>query len=310
MGSLSVWCVTFNQAGRPCGPGGAAGLAGGGPLPDLCAVGAQEVADPGRWEAALRGTALGGHTLVAGGRIGGICLHVFAAAAVAGRVARTEGSKVATGFGNVATNKGAVGVRLHVRPARDEGPETVLTFVNCHLAAHAERVVDRNADFHRIARKLFRASEFATAGDAVFWMGDLNYRVDGNRKGLDTVLGLNMRDVMLANDQLRREMRKGKVFFGFREGPLDFRPTYKYDFGTDQYDTSEKCRVPSWTDRILWRTNAKDLQRGAQVRLDAYEAVEEVKWSDHRPVRAAFTVREPQQPSLENNFLVKAQRPL
>ncbi|KAF7970774.1 hypothetical protein HWV62_23038, partial [Athelia sp. TMB] len=35
---------------------------------------------------------------------------------------------------------------------------------------------------------------------------------------------------------------------GFEEGPLLFRPTYKYDVGTDDYDTGEKLRIPAWTD--------------------------------------------------------------
>lgn len=44
-----------------------------------------------------------------------------------------------------------------------------------------------------------------------------------------------------------------QVFKGFTEGNLDFAPTYKYDLFSEDYDTSEKCRTPAWTDRILWK---------------------------------------------------------
>ena len=40
-----------------------------------------------------------------------------------------------------------------------------------------------------------------------------------------------------------------------QEHPIQFRPTYKYDPGTDNFDTSSKQRIPSYTDRIVYKHN-------------------------------------------------------
>ena len=37
-------------------------------------------------------------------------------------------------------------------------------------------------------------------------------------------------------------MKAGLVFPGFEEGRLGFDPTYKFDVGTDNYDSSKKQR--------------------------------------------------------------------
>lgn len=165
--------------------------------------------------------------------------------------------------------------------------------------------------------------------DRTVFMGDLNYRINGMRRGVDVALERNMHNVsaachatamslphahrscpalplppflpcparprstlspgappptsvgeqappcagyyqltpppdsgsMLAifdqvlwfNDQLRREIEADRVFSHFDEAPVNFRPTYKLDRGTDTYDTSAKARIPGWTDRILFR---------------------------------------------------------
>ena len=49
-------------------------------------------------------------------------------------------------------------------------------------------------------------------------------------------------------------MYKGKnaVLSRFEEGKLNFAPTYKYDDHSVNYDSSEKARIPSWTDRVLY----------------------------------------------------------
>ena len=52
-------------------------------------------------------------------------------------------------------------------------------------------------------------------------------------------------------------MSAGRVFSGFDEAPPQFWPTYKFDSGTDQYDTSAKQRVPAHCDRVLWRVQSR-----------------------------------------------------
>lgn len=76
-----------------------------------------------------------------------------------------------------------------------------------------------------------------------------------------------------------------KVFREFIEGPIHFPPTYKYDINSDEYDTSEKARTPSYTDRIFWRSIFPNIQT-----KQLYYGRAEVKTSDHRPVSAIFDV--------------------
>jgi len=37
--------------------------------------------------------------------------------------------------------------------------------------------------------------------------------------------------------QLKRQIDEEAVFVGFEEGGIDFQPTYKYDTGSDKWDT-------------------------------------------------------------------------
>jgi phosphatidylinositol-bisphosphatase len=74
-------------------------------------------------------------------------------------------------------------------------------------------------------------------------------------------------DSLLPHDQLGHVIKKRKAFHdGWREGPITFLPTYKYDVGSmGMFDTSEKKRAPSWCDRILYRTRADRIQYAAKA---------------------------------------------
>ncbi|ETV87338.1 hypothetical protein, variant 1 [Aphanomyces astaci] len=214
---------------------------------------------------------------------------VFVHTSILPLVSELHSDAIATGLGNQLGNKGGVGIGFMLG-------RTSFAFVGCHFEAHQSQqaLIRRNANFHKVNSELqlvapsdeHRKGPIASTFDRVFWSGDLNYRIDGTRKMIDDLLARNFHDVLVVNDQLRKEMAAGRVFQRFREGPLNFKPTYKFDKGCDDYDTSAKQRIPSWTDRILYMSAATP----AAIALLAYESHMDVKTSDHRPVTAIFDV--------------------
>lgn len=98
----------------------------------------------------------------------------------------------------------------------------------------------------------------------MIWLADTNYRIDLDNATVRALAERDDFDPLLAADQvftpcfllyavaentsqLRYAMDTKAAFHGYEEGPLLFRPTYRYDLGTDRYDTSEKMRIPAWT---------------------------------------------------------------
>ena len=75
---------------------------------------------------------------------------------------------------------------------------------------------------------------------------------------------------LLTHDQLHAQMRTRKAFHdGWREGSIEFLPTYKYDVGSvGMFDSSEKRRGPGWCDRILYRTRKDKLAYEEKVRQE------------------------------------------
>ncbi|KAF3897457.1 Type I inositol polyphosphate 5-phosphatase 8 [Trichophyton interdigitale] len=84
---------------------------------------------------------------------------------------------------------------------------------------------------------------------------------------------LNTLSSLLPHDQLQAQQKSGKSFHqGWREGPITFLPTYKYDVGrVGVFDSSEKQRSPSWCDRILFRTKSDHMRHIKKVK-EAEEA--------------------------------------
>lgn len=116
----------------------------------------------------------------------------------------------------------------------------------------------------------------------IFWLGDLNYRINLPRDEVELLVSKQDWKGLYPHDQLLIERVEGRVFEGFNEAPIYFQPTYKYDPGTDTFDTSEKSRAPAWCDRILYR--------GDDISPLLYRSHPECLSSDHKPISAWFSV--------------------
>ncbi|KAI9474803.1 SacI homology domain-containing protein [Zychaea mexicana] len=203
----------------------------------------------------------------------GAALVIFVKANIVENIRNVETSIKKTGIMGIAGNKGAVAIRM------DYG-DTSICFLAAHFASGHSNYEDRNADFHTINTGLrFLRGRTIDSHDNIFWLSDLNYRVSLSNEEARGYAAQGNIDALLQADQLQKQMQQGLVFPGYQEGPITFLPTYKYDNGKDVYDTSEKQRVPGWTDRILYK--GKHLELVQYARAELYT-------SDHRPVFALF----------------------
>lgn len=234
----------------------------------------------------------------------GLLVVVFCKAVHTPRIKFVNTAQVGVGVMGMMGNKGGVSVRLQFY-------DSSLAFVCSHLAAHRENVAGRNNDFAAVYNKTqFDIGEAAiqevirsgslsyfsignsSVGladhDHVFWLGDLNYRIDesmSTEKALELAQRPVVAEELLHLDQLNLERAAGRVFMGFHEGRIQFAPTYKYQPGTDVYDQrpDKKLRAPAWCDRILWQS-----QDEAHVQQLSYQRSEQPNCSDHKPVYSSI----------------------
>uniref|UniRef100_A0A3B5B2D0 phosphatidylinositol-3,4,5-trisphosphate 5-phosphatase n=1 Tax=Stegastes partitus TaxID=144197 RepID=A0A3B5B2D0_9TELE len=207
------------------------------------------------------------------------------------RISHVGMSSVKTGIANTLGNKGAVGVSFMFNG-------TSFGFVNCHLTSGNEKIARRNQNYLDILRLLSLGDKQLSSFDIslrfthLFWLGDLNYRLDMDIQEILNYINRKEFEPLLKVDQLNLEREKNKVFLRFAEEEISFPPTYRYERGSrdtyvwqKQKATGMRTNVPSWCDRILWKSYPE-----THIVCNSYGCTDDIVTSDHSPVFATFEV--------------------
>jgi hypothetical protein len=248
----------------------------------------------------------------------GLATLVLVRRDISPRVDLVDVEQVKTGMKGYHGNKGALVVRFCI-------DDSSFCFIVAHLAAGQDDLSSRNKNAIAILDEpVFKSTgdkfAFSSSGRSVhdhhyvWFVGDLNYRIDMNRDKLVSTLNeiqiaqggtgaptfpsfsaattsslvstsfQKHHEVIAAWQQLWSQdqlikMRHGAKHLGhsfalssFMEAPLAFSPTYKYDVGSDVWDSSDKQRAPAWCDRILFRsaTTTLPIVQKLYTDLDTY----------------------------------------
>ncbi|CAO3665848.1 unnamed protein product [Umbelopsis ramanniana] len=263
---------------------------------------------------------------VASQQLVSMLIIVLAKETLSGHISEISTTYTGVGILGMMGNKGCVSVRFRLF-------DSYICALSSHLAAFMNQTEKRNQDYAEICKRLVfpnvpdEKTAYATSlwndggdegvkfiennnivrnwsqqnsifhSDHLIWVGDLNYRI--NLTEAEVKAALRRRDLQSLSeyDQLNIERSGGRTFHVFDEGDIDFLPTYKYDAGTNLYDTSEKRRAPAWTDRVLWRKARAHLEPHAEdghhsdIQLTSYSSCMDMMMSDHKPVNAIMHLK-------------------
>ncbi|XP_036347389.1 inositol polyphosphate 5-phosphatase E-like [Rhagoletis pomonella] len=281
-------------------------------LPDVVAMGTQESSpDRFEWEVTLQETLGPSHVLFHSTNLGTLHLAIYMRRDLIWYCSAPEDASLSVRTGSAFRTKGAIAISFCIFG-------TSMLFVTSHLTAHQQKVKERVSDVKRIIHALdlpknlnlrHKNKDVTQNFDNVFWCGDLNFRLSEPREKLlewiqNTKFPLpsHLPHGYMHTDQLSSVLADGAAFRGFMEANITFPPTYKYDPGTQHFDTSSKQRAPAYTDRILYKyrqSQGLGMRRSStftpgapsyqpHVQCLLYDSVPSITTSDHKPVWALF----------------------
>ena len=252
--------------------------------------------------------------------LGGVHLIIFIKKIHKNYILNYYKEYIKTGFYGLLGNKGAVGIGFKLY-------NISFFIINCHLCSGFYNTLYRNDDFDYI-KKTIHPNLYKY--DVVIWMGDFNYRVNKSVEEVKEFLKSKNELELLEFDQMNDEIKNYNLKCeGFTEGNITFFPTYKYSEDQTNilvYDCQD--HIPSWTDRILFminknkfhfiddenKNNSEDKniiennnnkkEKEEDIHIDkknkentkacfqlvCYDSMQDIFFSDHKPVYAYFNM--------------------
>ena len=162
----------------------------------------------------------------------------------------------------------------------------IISFAIAHLEAGKSNCQERIDTLKQILdTKINNYSDFRFR-NSDYWiiLGDLNFRIETSfEMAIKKIQNKEYKD-LIRYDQFYVNCKRDRDMAIVIEGPINFAPTYKYVPGSNNYiNDSEKMRIPSYTDRILFVD-----KRG--IKNIIYKSIPTLMYSDHRPVYAGFEI--------------------
>lgn len=201
--------------------------------------------------------------------------------------------------------KGGTLMSFNMRRNSDANWER-FSFICVHLNAN-EGANNRNQRINDYKRIMSEVCDSAIVkSDHFFFLGDLNFRVTSPYDpATDYSSPTTLRRLLENNDELNllRKREDEPLCKGFHELEIKFPPTFKFKlFEKETYNTK---RIPSWCDRILYKTYAAPrLEQGG-----TYHSVPRsnaLLFSDHQPVN--LTVKLPRSTGETGPLLLPIER--
>ncbi|XP_032457292.1 inositol polyphosphate 5-phosphatase E isoform X2 [Nasonia vitripennis] len=273
---------------------------------DILIIGTQETyfCSTNKWEYIVQNTLGPDFNFVMKESLGTLQLVLFMRCELSKFISFIKSETLLNNRYKILKTKGAIAIAIIIFG-------TSFLFITTHLTPHTKNIDKRFMEIEKLVKWINcmnrllnrkKNDDDISDFDNVFLFGDLNFRIDESRNDVikwieKTHFGRKI-PVAVKEDQLNCLLNSKTHLHSFNEAPITFPPTYKYDPKSQVIDSSNKLRIPSYTDRILYKSrnqskgtdNDNEIYSHQCIKCLAYDSARSICLSDHKPVYGMFAV--------------------